>query len=74
MAVNSEKVEELVQTVYEALEEHAEDASAGDLFSAMLTIGYRAILSAKQFGCIEACRPAIEKFYAELPPQPATLH
>ena len=70
MAVRPEKIEELVLGALEGLEAQAADASASEVFSAMFTIAYRALLSAKKLGYIELTRSAIEQFYAQLPPIP----
>jgi hypothetical protein len=73
MEVRAEKIEEMVNGALDGIAAHAEEASASEVFSALLTIGYRAILSAKSLGYVELVRPVIEKFYAELPPLPSNL-
>jgi len=66
--IRTEKIEEMVNGALDGIAAHAEEASASEVFSALLTVGYRAILSAKSLGYVELVRPVIEKFYAELPP------
>ena len=73
MEIRAEKIEVLVMGALAGIEANAEDATASEVFSALLTLGYRAILSAKSLGYIELVRPVIEKFYAELPPIPSSL-
>ena len=68
--IRAEKIEEMVLGALEGLEAHAEDASASEVFSAMFTIAYRALLSAKKLGYVELTRSAIEQFYAQLPALP----
>ena len=71
--IRAEKIEEMVNGALDGIAAHAEDSSASEVFSALLTVGYRAILSAKFLGYVELVRPVIEKFYAELPPIPSEL-
>jgi hypothetical protein len=68
--IRAEKIEEMVNGALDGIAAHAEEASASEVFSALLTVGYRAILSAKSLGYVELVRPVIEQFYAQLPPLP----